>query len=154
MHVDTGQPFITQKQQYQEFADRVRPSPAILRNAVLAFAVGGATTLAGQIVLTLFEGRLGMPLFEAASATFIVFILLAQIFTATGLYDEGARWGGAGLIIPINGLANAMVASAMEARREGLVTGVGAGVFTTAGPVIIFGVVFSWLAGIVYYSFR
>lgn len=154
MHVDTKKPLLTQKKQYQDFVKRVRPSPAILRNALVAFAAGGAITLAGQIILTLFEGRLGMPLFEAASATFVVLILAAQVLTATGLYDEGARWAGAGLIVPITGLANAMAASAMESRREGFVVGVGANMFATAGPVILFGTLFSWLAGIIYYSFR
>lgn len=153
MYVDASKPLLTQKQQYKDFTDRVRPSPPILRNAILSFAAGGAIALLGQGILAFCQG-LGMPGAQAVSVTLATLVFLGTVFTAIGLYDEAAGWAGAGLLIPITGLANAMVAPAMEARREGLVIGVGTSVFSIAGPVIIFGVVWSWLAGLLYYSFR
>lgn len=153
LHVDPSKPLLTQKEQYKDFTNRVRPSPPIFRNAVLSFAVGGIIASVGQVLLMFYQG-LGLSMSDAVSVTLATLILLGAIFTAIGLYDETSRWAGAGLLIPISGLANVMVAPAIEARREGLVVGVGADVFSVAGPVLVFGVVISWLAGLLYYLFR
>ncbi len=152
LHVDPSKPLLTQKHQYKDFVERVRPSPPIFRNAVLSFAVGGTIASVGQVLLMFYQS-LGLSMSDAVSVTLATLILLGAVLTATGLYDKSCRWAGAGVLIPISGLANVMVAPAIEARREGLVVGVGADVFSIAGPVLVFGVVISWLAGLFYYLF-
>ena len=76
---------------------------------------------------------------------------MAAFLTGLGLYDEIAKYAGAGTIVPITGFANSMVAPAMEFRSEGMVFGVGARLFTIAGPVLVFGIVTAWVAGMISY---
>jgi stage V sporulation protein AC len=91
---------------------------------------------------------------EAGAATSTVLVFLAALLTGLGVYDEIAKFAGAGSIVPITGFANSMVAPAMEYRGEGLVLGVGARLFTVAGPVLVFGIVTAWLVALLYYFFR
>jgi len=113
------------------------PKPAILRNALWAFAVGGAICSVGQFFLGLFQLR-GMPLKEASAAAAGVMIGLGVLLTGLGVYDKIGKLAGMGAALPITGFANAIAAPAMEYRREGLLLGVGARLFTVAGPVIVY----------------
>ena len=85
---------------------------------------------------------------EVAAWTAILLVFLGALLTALGVYDRIGKYAGAGSVVPITGFANAMVAPAIEFRQEGLVTGVGAKMFSIAGPVIVFGVSASVLAGL------
>lgn len=152
MPVDPNKPLEMQKKQYQEMVNRAKPKPPVLRNIFWAFVVGGIICAIGQGFLNFFKG-LGLPALQAGTASSIVLIFLAALLTGFGVYDEIARYGGAGTIVPITGFANSMVAPAMEARPEGLVLGVGARLFTIAGPILTFGFTFAWLAAVIYYLF-
>lgn len=134
---------------YRQLLRRHTPRIPIATNAVLAFLVGGAICALGEILMTTFE-RAGMPAERAGAWTAVVVILGGAALTAAGLYDEIARIGGMGAQLPVSGFANAVVASAMESRREGWITGVGAKMFTIAGPVIVYGVVASAAVGAIY----
>jgi stage V sporulation protein AC len=125
------------------------PRTPVITNAVLAFLVGGAICALGQIVMGTFE-RMGLPPERAGAWTAVIVILGGAALTALGLYDEIVRVGGMGAQLPVSGFSNAVVASAMESRREGWITGVGAKMFTIAGPVIVYGVVASAMVGAVY----
>lgn len=149
---DPSKPLEMQKQQYQELVNRVSPKPPILRNCLWAFGVGGFICLCGQF-LNIFFQRLGLNLLDAGTATSIMLVSLAALLTGLGIYDEITRFAGAGTIVPITGFANSMVAPALEARTEGMVLGVGARLFTIAGPILVFGIVTAWLAGALYYFF-
>lgn len=152
MPVDPNKPLEMQKKQYQEMVNRAKPRPPVLRNTFWAFIIGGLICAIGQGFLNYFKG-LGLPALEAGTASAIVLVFFAALFTGLGVYDEIAKYGGAGAIVPITGFANSMVAPAMEAKPEGLVLGVGARLFTIAGPILTFGFTFAWLAAILYYLF-
>ncbi|MDI6906327.1 MAG: stage V sporulation protein AC [Thermoanaerobacterales bacterium] len=134
-------------------SDRMKPKPPVLRNTIWAFAVGGLITILGQALLLFFQG-LGLAPLAAGTATSITLIFLAALLTGLGVYDEIARYAGAGTIVPITGFANSMVAPALEAKAEGLVLGVGARLFTIAGPILVFGIVAGWIMGLIYLLIR
>ena len=142
-----------QKKEYAEIVKQVKPKPRGWRNMFWAFVVGGFICLTGQIFYNYFL-RLGLNLNEAGAATSSALVFLAAFLTGLGVYDEVSRFGGAGGIVPITGFANSMVASALEYRAEGLILGVGARLFTIAGPVLVWGIMTAWAAGILYYFFR
>lgn len=138
------------KKNYKQMVSHVKPKPTILRNVVLAFITGGTICLVGQFILNMFSAQ-GLTLKEAGAATSSVLVFLAALLTGLGYYDKITKFGGAGGIVPITGFANSMVSSAMEFRTEGLVMGVGAKLFTVAGPILVYGVVTAWLVGLIYF---
>jgi stage V sporulation protein AC len=142
-----------QKQEYAEIVKQLRPRPRIWRNVFWAFIVGGFICLIGQLILRFFLGY-GLSLNEASSAASATLVFIAALLTGLGVYDEVSRFGGAGGIVPITGFANSMVSPALEYRAEGLVFGVGARLFTIAGPVLVWGIFTAWAAGILYYFFK
>ena len=73
-------------------------------------------------------------------------IFLGALFTGLGVYDVLGNFAGAGSIVPITGFANSIVSPAMEFKREGLVLGVGAKLFSVAGPVLVYGITASVIA--------
>jgi len=122
---------------YRKLVQKSVPKPAILRNALWAFGVGGAICAVGQIPLGLFQLQ-GLPLKEATAAAAGVMIALGALFTGLGVYDRLGKLAGMGAALPITGFANAITSPAMEYRREGLLLGVGARLFSIAGPVIVY----------------
>jgi stage V sporulation protein AC len=132
---------------YRLLVKRANPRAPVARNVLLAFAVGGGIGVIGQLVQNFFVG-LGMSTTAAAAPTAVVMVGLAAVFTALGWYDQLVTWAGMGAVLPITGFANAMVAPAMEFRREGLVLGTGARIFQVAGPVLTFGLVAAFLVGL------
>ncbi|SHJ20358.1 stage V sporulation protein AC [Desulfofundulus thermosubterraneus] len=151
--VKDSQPLEIQKKEYQKMVQEIQPKPTLGRNVFWAFVVGGLISVLGQLFLNFFQAR-GLALPEAGAATSTVLVFLAALLTGLGVYDEIAKFAGAGSIVPITGFANSMVAPAMEYRGEGLVLGVGARLFTVAGPVLVFGIVTAWIVAILYYFFR
>lgn len=143
-------PLGIKKKEYQKMVQEVRPKPTVTKNVVLAFLFGGAICAGGQVLMDFFKAQ-GLGVQDAGVATAAVLVFLAAFLTGLGVYDEIAKYAGAGVIVPITGFANSMVAPAMEFRSEGMVFGVGARLFTIAGPVLVFGIVTAWLAGIISY---
>lgn len=149
---DPSKPLEIQKRQYLQMVRRFTPRPPLLRNCLWAFAVGGLICAIGQAFLSFFQ-RFGLNALDAGAAASITLIFFAALLTGLGFYDEITRYAGAGTIVPITGFANFMVAPALEARTEGMVLGVGARLFTIAGPILVFGIVTAWLVGMLYYLF-
>ena len=145
-----SKPVEIQKKQYRQMVNKVSPKPPVLRNSLWAFAVGGFICAIGQVFLALFE-KSGLNALDAGTAASITLVFIAALLTGLGVYDEIARFAGAGTIVPITGFANSMVAPALEARTEGMVMGVGARLFTIAGPILVFGISGAWLVGVIYY---
>lgn len=141
-----------QQLQYQQLVNNIKPKPPIVRNAVGAFFVGGFICLIAQIILEGFLS-LGFPEKEASTATVVVMIFLGAFLTGLGIYDNIAKFAGAGSIVPITGFANSIVSPALEFKREGFVYGVAAKMFTIAGPVLAYGFIVSILVGLIYYLF-
>ena len=137
-------------QQYRNMVNDRMPKSKTLLNCVYAFLIGGAICCIGQLVGD--AGTLCLSLDEKQRAAFtsIVMIFLGALFTGVGLYDKLGSFAGAGSVVPITGFANSIVAPAMEHKREGLVLGVAANMFTIAGPVLVYGIVSGMIIGIIY----
>ncbi len=130
----------------RELIRRATPQRPVVFNGLRAFLVGGVICGVGQIFLRLYRGQ-GLPLREAATATSGTMILIGALLTGLGVYDRIGRQGGMGAFLPITGFANAIVSPAMEFKREGFILGVGARMFTVAGPVIVYATAVSVAVG-------
>lgn len=139
-----------QQTRYQQMTKDRMPKRPVIRNLVWAFLIGGIICLAGQFVQQFFM-RQGMSPKEAASPTTVVMIAIGALLTGLGLYDRLVKRAGMGGTLPITGFANAMVAPAMEFRTEGLIMGVGARLFTVAGPVLAYGMAAAFVVSAVRY---
>ena len=137
----------------EEYAKIVKkhdsPSP-ILKNCIIAFFVGGSICCFGQILLFLFL-KTGLKEEYAKTLVTISLIAISCILTGVGIFDKIAKHAGAGTLVPITGFANAMCSPAIDNKAEGFVLGVGAKMFTIAGPVIVYGTVASVVYGIIYW---
>ena len=137
-------------EQYKLLAQKYTPKPTVVKNVVRAFVVGGIICAIGQIFINLFV-TFGLGQIEASTAATATMIFLGALLTGLGIYDEIGKFGGAGSIVPVTGFANSIVAPAMEFKREGYVLGVGAKLFTVAGPVLVYGIATSIVVGFVYF---
>ena len=137
-------------EEYQALVKRMAPRSPILRDTALAFLVGGAICVVGQL-LSHWYGTLGLDDSDAGTATSVTLVFLSALATGLGLYHKLARWAGAGTLVPITGFANAIAAPAVEFKTEGFILGVGAKLFTIAGPVIVYGLTSSVVYGIIYW---
>ena len=137
--------------EYDRLVKRLTPNSNFLQGYVRAFWVGGLICVIGQLLAYWGEKGLGMVEEDALMFTSVCLIFLGTTLTGIGVYDDIGRYAGAGSIVPITGFANSIAAPAIEFRREGLVMGVGAKLFTVAGPVLVFGISASVLYGIVLY---
>ena len=138
------------KKEYKKLVDKKTPSSKIFKDTTLAFIVGGAICVIGQFFRNLYE-PLGMGKELTGSAVSVTMIFLSVLFTGLNIYPKLAKYAGAGTIVPITGFANAVASPAIEAKTEGMVMGVGAKIFTIAGPVISYGILASVIAGIWYF---
>ena len=134
--------------QYSDFVNKKSPPSPIWRDILAAFLVGGVICCIGQAIT---DGCLALQLSEkdAAAATSISLVFLGALFTGLGIYDDIAKFAGAGTLVPITGFANSVVAPALEFKSEGLITGLAAKMFVIAGPVIVYGTVASVVYGLV-----
>ncbi len=125
------------------------PSPTF-KNCMWAFLVGGGICTFGQLILNLMI-NFGIKEELSKKVVPIILIFLACLFTGIGIFDKLAKKAGAGTLVPITGFANAMCSPAIDNKAEGFVLGVGAKLFTIAGPVIVYGTASSVLYGIIYW---
>lgn len=139
-------------QEYDKMSRNVSPKSHSIVNIPVAFAVGGAICVVGQLLLSLFE-YYGFGKTAAGTWTSVILIGLSALCTGLGWYAKLAKHAGAGTLVPITGFANAVSSSAIEAKSEGYVLGVGAKIFTIAGPVILYGCTASVAYGLLYYIF-
>lgn len=135
-------------QEYEDMVNQIKPKPTIVKNCIWAFMVGGMICTLGQVIMNFFKAQ-GLSQLDAGSAAAVVLVFLAALFTGLGWYDVLGKHAGAGSIVPITGFANAIVASAMEFKREGYIFGVGARIFSVAGPTLVFGFAVSVVIGLI-----
>lgn len=133
--------------EYDKIVSKNTPKSNLVVNCAKAFFFGGAICTAGQGLYALYS--LWLPGDTARTLTSVTLIFLGVLLTAIGVYDKIARHAGAGTLVPITGFANAISASAIEFKSEGLVTGIGTKLFVIAGPVIVYGIGASVLYGAV-----
>lgn len=137
------------KQQYLEHAKRTAAPSPTAKNAAWAFAVGGSICAAAEGLRRAYGTFLDED--GAGALTSVTLIFVAVVLTGLGLFERVAKHAGAGTLVPITGFANAVASSAIDAKSEGFVLGVGAKVFTVAGPVILYGTAAGVVFGVIYY---
>ena len=138
------------EKQYAKLVGEISPKSPILKNCIWAFLVGGAICTLGQAFLELYK-YLGLNETDAGTACSMSLVALSALFTGLSLYDNLAKHAGAGTLVPITGFANSITAPAVEFKTEGFILGVGAKMFTIAGPVIVYGVSASVVYGLIYW---
>lgn len=135
---------------YENYARQFTPKPAYVKNCIKAFLIGGLLCCCAYFASNkLIQGGLS----EKDAGTYVTMglVVIAQLLTGIGIFDKIAGYAGAGVIVPITGFANSMVAPALEYKKEGIVLGVGAKLFSVAGPVLVCGVTSATLVGIIYW---
>ena len=133
--------------EYNEYIKRKSPASPLWADVGRAFLVGGGICALGQGLMNFYLGR-GLAQDEAGTAVSLTLVFLGALLTGLGVYDDLARFAGAGTLVPITGFANSVVAPALEFKREGYITGTAVKMFTIAGPVLVFGVSASVVYGL------
>ena len=135
---------------YNEYVEEVTPKASLPKRMFFAFLVGGAICVLGQWITNRVMAA-GVDKDTAGSYCSMFLILLSVLLTGFNLYPKLADFGGAGALVPITGFANSVAAPAIEFQKEGQVYGIGCKIFTIAGPVILYGIFTSWVAGVIYW---
>lgn len=135
---------------YKKYVEaRAKKSP-IFKNCAAAFLVGGIICVIGHVLMSVYEKCLGVPEETASPLTSVSLIFIAVLLTGIGVFDKIASFAGAGTLVPITGFANAVSSPAIDSKTEGFVLGVGAKIFSIAGPVILYGISSGVIYGIIY----
>ena len=135
---------------YSDMCKNASPKSNIKIDATMAFLIGGAICALGQIIMEVFM-YFNFEKDTASAWTSVILVGLSTILTGFGKYEKLAKHAGAGTLVPITGFSNAIASSAIEAKSEGFILGVGAKIFTIAGPVILYGCSASVIYGLIYY---
>ena len=137
-------------QEYDKLVKEMAPKSPIVKDCIFAFLIGGLICTVGQAFTNLYS-YLGLDKTNAGTATSMTLVAISALLTGLSLYDNIAKHAGAGTLVPITGFANAIAAPAIEFKTEGFILGVGAKMFTIAGPVIVYGVSASVVYGLIYW---
>ena len=140
------------EKQYGALVARMAPKSPMWRDCLNAFWIGGLICVVGQIFTNCY-GALGLEKQDAGTATSMTLVALSALLTGLSVYDDIAKHAGAGTLVPITGFANAIAAPAVEFKTEGFVLGVGAKMFTIAGPVIVYGLAASVVYGFIFWLY-
>lgn len=141
------------EKEYSRLVKEFSPRSPIGKDCVIAFVVGGLICTLGQAFQN-FYTYLGLDQKNAGTAVSMTLIALSALFTGLSLYDNLAKYAGAGTLVPITGFANSIAAPAVEFKTEGFILGLGAKMFTIAGPVIVYGVSASVVYGVIYWLYQ
>lgn len=136
--------------EYSQLVDEMSPKSPMWRDCLNAFWIGGLICTVGQLLQNGYMA-LGLEKTDASTAVSMTLVALSALLTGLSLYDDIAKHAGAGTLVPITGFANSIAAPAVEFRTEGFILGVGAKMFTIAGPVIVYGVSASAIYGLAYW---
>ena len=138
------------EKEYGKLVKDLAPKSPIVKDCIFAFLIGGAICTLGQVFINLYS-MLDLDETQASTAASMTLVALSALLTGLSLYDNIAKYAGAGTLVPITGFANAIAAPAIEFKTEGFILGVGAKMFTIAGPVIVYGTVASVVYGVIYW---
>ena len=134
---------------YQKYVDKKSPNSPILKNCINAFLIGGLICSIGQVIFSYCQFK-GLDETSAGTIVSIFLIGLSAFLTGLNIFNKIGKIAGAGSLVPITGFANSIVAPAMEYKSERYVMGVGAKMFTVAGPVLVYGISTSIIVGLIY----
>ena len=138
------------EKEYGKLVKDMSPKSPLWKDCLWAFLIGGLICTIGQLIMNGYLA-LGMEKEEAGTAMSMTLVALSALLTGLSLYDNIAKHAGAGTLVPITGFANAVSSAAIEFKTEGFILGVGAKIFTIAGPVIVYGVAASVVYGLIYW---
>ena len=144
---------IETKKDYQSYVEQKSPNSPIIKNCFNAFWVGGLICIIGQFILDFCKFR-GFDTETSGTIVSIIFIGISAFLTSINIFNRIGKFAGAGSLIPITGFANSIISPSIEYKSEGYVMGVGAKMFTVAGPVLVYGICTSVLVGLVYLLFN
>lgn len=136
------------KKEYNRYVADLAPKSPLTKDLVCSFCIGGLICALGQLILNGYTA-LGLSEQDAAAATSVSLVFLSAVLTGLSVYDDIAKFAGAGTLVPITGFANAVVSPAIEFKAEGFVTGMAAKMFLIAGPVIVYGTAASVIYGLI-----
>jgi len=137
-------------EQYNEFVKDITPTHSLVKQMLRAFIVGGLVCVIGQAII---NAGIAMGLDEKTAGSWcsLILVFISVLLTGFNLFYRIAKFAGAGILVPITGFANGVASSAIEYKKEGQVFGIGCKIFTIAGPVILYGLVCSWVLGLLYW---
>ncbi len=138
------------EKEYGKLVQDMAPRSPMGKDCIWAFVVGGFICVLGQLAMNGYMA-LGLDKENAGTATAMSLVALSALLTGLSVYDDIAKRAGAGTLVPITGFANSVAAPAVEFKTEGFILGVGAKMFTIAGPVIVYGVSASVICGLIYW---
>lgn len=138
------------KKEYGKLVKQKSPNSTLFKDMCLSFVIGGLFCVVGQLI-SFGVSKLGLGKEDTAAIVSAAMIFIGAFLTGIGVYDDIARYGGGGTLVPITGFANSIVSPAIEYKTEGYILGVGAKMFTIAGPVFVYGISASVIYGIIYY---
>ena len=141
-----------EKKNYKKFADAHAKRSPVLKNCLLSFLSGGAICVFAQGLIFIYTA-FGAGEDDAGLLSSVTLVFLPALLTGLGLFERIAKFAGAGTLVPITGFANAVVSPAIDAKAEGYILGVGAKIFTVAGPVLLYGTLAGTLFGVFYWFF-
>ena len=136
--------------EYEKLVEQISPKSTVGKDCLSAFLVGGIICVTGQFFIN-FYTNLGLEKDSASAAASMTLVVISAILTGLSLYDNIAKYAGAGTLVPITGFANSITATAIEFKTEGFILGIGAKMFTIAGPVIVYGLSASVIYGFFYW---
>ena len=141
------------EKEHGKLISNMAPKSPIVKDCFNAFWIGGLICCIGQLIMNGYAA-LGLDKTDAGTATSMSLVVLSALLTGLSLYDDIAKYGGAGTLVPITGFANAIAAPAVEFKTEGFILGTAAKMFTIAGPVIVYGVSASVVYGVIYWIYQ
>lgn len=139
--------------EYKRYAKAHAPKSPLAKNCVKAFLVGGTICAVSQGLRELYVAIWDFEVADASALASVTLAGIAVLLTAIGIFDNIAKHAGAGTLVPITGFANAVASPAIDSKAEGFVLGVGAKIFTVAGPVLLYGTVAGMIYGLIYYFY-
>ena len=138
------------ERQYARLVSEMAPKSPVWKDCINAFWIGGLICTIGQLFINAYTA-LGLEKTDAGTAASMTMVAIGAFLTGLGIYCRFAKLAGGGTLVPITGFANSVVAPALEYKAEGFILGVGAKMFTIAGPVIVYGVSASVVYGLIYW---
>ena len=142
------------KEEYDRYVQKTAPKSPIAKNCCLAFLFGGSICVLGQFLLDLYQNFTDYDEANCYALVSVTLIFLAALLTGIGVFDDIAKHAGAGTLVPVTGFANSVVSPAIDTKAEGFILGVGAKIFTVAGPVILYGILSGTIYGVVYWCMQ
>lgn len=140
-----------EKKVYKKYAAAHAPTSPVVKDCVIAFAIGGLICTVGQGLLMLYRDAVGINEKDAGTLVSVTLIFCAALLSGLGWFERIAKRAGGGTLVPITGFANSVVSPAIDSKSEGLILGVGAKIFTVAGPVLLYGTLAGAVWGVIYW---